>query len=49
MQVSDAFGWFYHFNPLQLENLNEETFSEFNIIDNDFLYGSYGILTHNYK
>lgn len=49
MQVSDAFGWFYHFYPLKIENLSDDTFNEFNIIDNDVLYGTYGILSLNYK
>ena len=49
MQVSDAFGWFYHFKVLELENLQEESFNEFNIIDNEVLYSSYGVISHSYK
>lgn len=49
MQVSDAFGWFYHFKSLELENLEEKQFNEFNIIDNEVLYSSYGVLSYQYK
>lgn len=49
MEVSDAFGWFYHFYPLKIENLDEETFNEFNIVDNEELFSSYGILSYSYK
>lgn len=49
MKIADAFGWFYHFYDLQIENMNEKTFNEFNIIDNNVLYNTFGTLSYKYK
>ena len=49
MKISDAFGFFYKFYDLQIESLDDKNFSEFNIIDNDQFYNTYGSLSYSYK
>lgn len=49
MKIADAFGWFYHFYNLRIENMDDKTFKEFNIIDNDVLYNTFGTLSYKYK
>ena len=49
MKIADAFGLFYHFYNLTIEGLDENSFSEFNIIDNDQFFNTFGSMSYNYK
>lgn len=49
MVVADAFGWFYHFYNLTIEGLDEKNFSEFNIIETEDLYNTFGSMSYDRK
>ena len=49
MKISDAWGFFYTFYDLTIEELDEKNFSEFNIIDTKQYYNTFGSMSYNYK
>lgn len=47
MRVADAYGHFHHFYSLKVEGLDERNFSEFNVIEADELFSTFGSVSYS--
>lgn len=49
MKVADAFGNFYYFFDLEIENSNHEKFKTFNIVENGVTFQTFATMEHEYE
>ena len=49
MKVADAFGNFYYFFDLEVEQLAHSNFDSFSVVDNGVTFQTFGTMVHKYK
>lgn len=49
MKVADAFGNFYYFFDLEVEDLKHPNFDSFSVVDNGVTFQTFGTMVHKYK
>ena len=49
MKVADAFGNFYYFFDLEVENIQHEKFKTFNIVENGVTFQTFATMEHQYE
>ena len=49
LKVADAFGNFYYFFDLEIEQANHEKFNSFNVVENGVTFQTFGTMVHQYS